>query len=172
VQTASETIRARRVVLATGRRGTPRRLDVPGEELDKVFYDIAEMEEFRERRVLVVGGGESAVESALGLASQPGTDVTLSYRGDEFSRVRQRNLALLESAIEERRVRAFLRSEVREIRGGEVVLDIERRDQVLPNDNVIVRIGGEPPVKFLERIGVRIVKKDIPIPSVSEAAVA
>ena len=73
-----------------GRRGTPRRLGVPGEELGKVFYDVAEMADFAGRRVLVVGGGDSAVESALGLANQPGTTVTLSYRGDSFSRVKER----------------------------------------------------------------------------------
>ena len=74
--------RARRVVLAMGRRGTPRRLGVPGEDLDKVFYDIVEMEAFAGQRVLVVGGGDSAVESALGLANQRDTEVTLSYRGE------------------------------------------------------------------------------------------
>jgi thioredoxin reductase len=172
VHTASEVFRARRVVLATGRRGTPRRLEVPGEELGKVFYDIAEMEAFRERRLLVVGGGESAIESALGLANQAGTDVTLCYRGDVFSRVRERNSAKLADAIQEKRIRALLRSQVREIRSDSVVLDVGDRDQVLPNDNVIVRIGGELPVKFLERIGVRMVKKDLPLPSDAEAAVA
>ncbi|MEQ1692016.1 MAG: NAD(P)-binding domain-containing protein, partial [Gemmatimonas sp.] len=77
--------RARRVVLAMGRRGTPRRLGVPGEETDKVFFDIVEMEAFAGQKVMVVGGGDSAIESAVGLANQPNTEVRLSYRGDSFS---------------------------------------------------------------------------------------
>ena len=88
VHTSTGEHRARRVVLAMGRRGAPRRLGVSGEELDKVFYDIVEMEAFEGRRVLVVGGGDSAVESAVGLANQAGTEVMLAYRADEFSRIR------------------------------------------------------------------------------------
>jgi thioredoxin reductase len=83
--------RARRVVLAMGRRGTPRRLGVPGEESDKVFFDIVEMEAFAGQKVMVVGGGDSAIESALGLANQPDTEVRLSYRSDAFARVKPRN---------------------------------------------------------------------------------
>ena len=96
--TTSGDLRARKVILAMGRRGTPRRLGVPGEEAANVFYDIVEMETFRGRRVLVVGGGDSAVESALGLANQPdGAEVTLSYRGNELKRVKERNRAKLEA---------------------------------------------------------------------------
>ena len=89
------------------------RLGVPGEELEKVLYDIAEMEGFRGRRVLVVGGGDSAVESALGLANQAGTTVTLSYRGDQFARIKERNREKLEAASAAARVRVVLRSQVR-----------------------------------------------------------
>ncbi|MCC6430047.1 MAG: NAD(P)-binding domain-containing protein, partial [Gemmatimonadaceae bacterium] len=156
--------RARRVVLAMGRRGTPRRLGVPGEETDKVFFDIVEMEAFAGQRVLVVGGGDSAVESALGLANQPDTEVRLSYRGDAFSRVKPRNTDKLQRAIAEGRVIPMLKSEVREIRSDVVVMDVGGETAILPNDTVIVRIGGEAPSAFLEKLGVRIVEKDVPMP--------
>ncbi len=155
------TYRARRVVLAMGRRGTPRRLGVRGEELDKVLYDIVEMEAFAGQRMLVVGGGDSAIESALGLANQADTAVTLSYRGSEFTRLKDRNREKLEAAVEAGRVSLLLGSEVREIRREVVVLEHEGTARLLPNDTVVVRIGGEAPYPFLERIGIRIVKKEL-----------
>jgi len=157
--------RARTVVLALGRRGTPRRLGVPGEELPTVFYDVAEMADFAGRRVLVVGGGDSAIESALGLANQAGTSVTLSYRGDAFTRLKERNRARIRSAIADGRVRAVLRSTVREIRPDVVVLDIEGATQIVPCDDVVVRIGGEPAAALLEQLGVRTVTKELPPPA-------
>ncbi len=161
IAAGERTYRARRVVLAMGRRGTPRRLGVPGEELDKVLYDIVEMEAFAGRRMLVVGGGDSAVESALGLANQDGTRVTLSYRGADFSRLKDRNREKLEAAADAGRIELLLGSQVREIRRDVVVLDHEGTLRLLPNDGVIVRIGGEAPYPFLQRIGVRIVKKEL-----------
>lgn len=155
---------ARRVLLAMGRRGTPRRLGVPGEDAAKVLYDIAEMEAFARRRVLVVGGGDSAVESALGLANQAGTTVHLSYRGESFERVKQRNREKLEAATAGGRLQVLLRSRVREIRPDRVVLEIDGDAKILPNDDVIVRIGGDAPYAFLQRLGVRIVQKDVPLP--------
>src|SRR5512147_74540 len=99
-----------------GRRGSPRRLDVPGEELAKVFYDVLEMEQFAGRRVLVVGGGDSAVETAVGLANQKETEVLLSYRGDTFNRIKERNRDKIETVIRDRRVKPLFGSTVREIR--------------------------------------------------------
>ena len=159
---AGASYRARRVVLALGRRGTPRRLGVRGEELAKVVYDVAEMEDFAGRRVLVVGGGDSAVESALGLARQAGTTVTLSYRGDAFARIKPRNAEKLEAAVAAARVAVLYRSQVREIRDDVVLLDCDDGPLVLPNDDVIVRIGGEAPFALLEQVGVRLVIKALP----------
>lgn len=155
--------RGRRVVLAMGRRGTPRRLGVPGEELDKVLYDIVEMEAFAGQRMLVVGGGDSAVESALGLANQEGTTVTLSYRGSEFGRVKERNREKIDAAVKAGKVELLLGSQVKEIRRDVVVLEHEGTLRLLPNDGVVVRIGGEAPYPFLQRIGVNIVKKELAI---------
>jgi thioredoxin reductase/ferredoxin len=161
VQGSGPPVRARRVVLAMGRRGTPRRLNVPGEELEKVFYDIVEMEAFQGRAVLVVGGGDSAVESVLGLSNQPDTRVMLSYRGRDFSRVKERNRTKLAAAVEGGRLSLLLGSEVREIRARDAVVQVGAETRTLTNDNVIIRIGGEPPGEFLERIGVRMVRKDV-----------
>jgi len=170
VVAAGRVFRARRVVLAMGRRGNPRRLGVPGEELGKVFYDIVEMEAFRGRRVLVVGGGDSAVESALGLANQAGTEVLLSYRGRDFQRVKERNREKLGSAMASGRIQVLTESHVREIRPDTVLLEHRGRLVVLPNDDVVIRIGGDPPYKFLEQIGVRIVQKDVPLAEPAAAA--
>jgi thioredoxin reductase/Pyruvate/2-oxoacid:ferredoxin oxidoreductase delta subunit len=155
---------ARRVILANGRRGTPRRLGVPGEETASVFYDVVEMEQFRGRRVLVVGGGDSALESAVGVATQPGSEVTLSYRKATFERAKERNVAKLEEAERAGRVRVLRESVIREIRDGQVVIALaDGREGTLPVDDVIVRIGGEPPTTFLDKVGVRTVTKEIPL---------
>ncbi len=172
VLTPEESFRARRVVLAMGRRGSPRRLGVPGEDLGKVIYDVVDMESFAGQRMLVVGGGDSAVESAVGLAKQQGTTVVLSYRSDAFARVKERNRAHLEDAVHCGRIRVALKSQVREIRPDAVVLDVDGHEEILPNDTVVVRIGGDPPYKLLEEIGVRIVKKDVPLPKEEEHVVA
>jgi thioredoxin reductase len=164
VETPDAVYRARRVVLAMGRRGSPRRLGVPGEDAAKVIYDVVDMESFAGQHMLVVGGGDSAAESAIGLARQQGTTVTLSYRGAEFQRVKERNQKKLDEAIHCGAIRLLLKSQIREIRAQDVVLDVEGREEVLRNDIVVVRIGGDPPFKFLEQIGIRIVKKDVPLP--------
>jgi thioredoxin reductase len=167
-----ETYRARHVVLALGRRGTPRRLEVPGEELSKVFYDVVEMEAFARARVLVVGGGDSAVEVVVGLARQPGTTVTLSYRGEEFTRIKDRNRRHLEEVRAAQRAQVLLKSRVREIRPDAVVVDVDGVERVLPNDYVIVRAGGIPPFDFLRAAGVKIVTKEIALGGSPEPAAA
>jgi thioredoxin reductase/NAD-dependent dihydropyrimidine dehydrogenase PreA subunit len=154
---------ARRVVLALGRRGTPRRLGVPGEEQAKVVYDIAEMEDFKGRRVLVIGGGDSAIESALGLANQPGTTVHLSYRGEDFNRAKERNRDKLKAAVAAGKIALLLKSQSREIRPDLVLLDVDGESMILPNDDVIVRIGGDAPYTFLQQLGIRIIQKDVPL---------
>jgi thioredoxin reductase len=170
VGTPAAEFRGRRVVLAMGRRGTPRKLGVPGEELDKVFYDIVEMEAFAGQRMLVVGGGDSAIESALGLAHQPDTPVSLSYRGDAFDRAKERNRTRLAQAIEAGSIEALLKSEVREIRRDVVVLEHQGCLRLVPNDVVVIRIGGEAAYPFLQRLGVRIVRKEVALAAPSAQA--
>ncbi|MBL8842082.1 MAG: NAD(P)-binding domain-containing protein [Planctomycetes bacterium] len=156
--TSRATVRARFVVLALGRRGLPRRLGVPGEELAKVAYSLQDARAYQRRRVLVVGGGESAVEAAVGLAEQPGTEVILSYRQDGFFRLRPESEARLGEQVRARRVRLLLQSEVTAITPERVDLALKRGEVVEPltvaNDDLFVLAGGTPPFPLLERAGV------------------
>jgi thioredoxin reductase (NADPH) len=154
---------ARNVVLAMGRRGSPRRLGVAGEDSAHVVYDIAEMSDFAGRRVLVVGGGDSAVESAVGLANQAGTAVTLSYRRTEFDRVKPRNREKLQQAVDAGRITLLLPSEVQAIRHDVVVIGVQDEIRLLPVDDVVIRIGGTPPQGMLAHLGVRMVEKELAV---------
>ena len=155
VSTGGDTFVARNVCLALGRRGSPRKLGVPGEELAKVAYGLLDAQSYRGRKILVVGGGDSAVEAAMGLAEQPGNEVTLSYRKESFFRIRAKNEERLERCLEQQSLDVIVESEVTAIRPDEVDLKIrgcERR--TLPNDEVFVMAGGTAPLELLERAGV------------------
>lgn len=149
--------RARRVILAIGRRGIPRKLGVPGEDSPSVQYSLREPEAYQGDRVLVVGGGDSAVEAALSLAEQPGNEVRISYRRETFARIKPRNQDRIQEAIERRRVDVLWKTQPREIQPESVVLAREEGEAVaVPNDHTFVFIGGELPTKFLEAAGVEI----------------
>jgi thioredoxin reductase len=162
-------VRARKVILALGRRGTPRRLGVAGEDSGKVFYEIVEMDAFRGRRVLVVGGGDSALESAVGLATQPGTVVSLSHRGRDFPRAKDRNVARLRDAEASGSIRVLRESAVTSIEPDRVTLAVPEGPVLLPNDVVIVRIGGDPPDRFLAQVGIAKVVKELPLEKARDA---
>jgi thioredoxin reductase/NAD-dependent dihydropyrimidine dehydrogenase PreA subunit len=152
--------RAATVVLALGRRGTPRRLGVPGEELAKVSYRLLEPEPFAGEHVLIVGGGNAAADCALALADA-GTcaSLTLSYRRAELVRLRATVRASLDAAIGSGRVRVMLPSEVVSIAPHEVVLRGPDGEQTLANDAVIVQIGGTAPDEVLRQSGIPMVEK-------------
>jgi thioredoxin reductase len=152
VKTTRGAYNARAVLLAVGRRGTPRKLGVPGEELPKVVYRLVDAEQYRGQRVLVVGGGDSALEAALALAEQPGTKVALSYRGDAFNRVKPKNRERLEAAG--KRIQVLLGSTVERIGAREVALRQGERSMSLPNDAVVVSAGGVLPTDLLKGIGI------------------
>jgi thioredoxin reductase len=158
VRTASGAWRARQVCLALGRRGTPNKLAVPGEELPKVAYSLLDAQSYHGRRILVVGGGDSAIEAALGLAEQPGNEVAISYRREGFFRLKARNEARLMEALADRRIRALLSSEVVRIEPEHVDLRVAANGSAqelrLPNDEVFVFAGGTPPFQLLEKCGV------------------
>jgi thioredoxin reductase/Pyruvate/2-oxoacid:ferredoxin oxidoreductase delta subunit len=154
VETATGPIAASKVVLAIGRRGTPRRLGVPGEDLEKVVYGLTEAEQYDGQRVLVVGGGDAALEAAIQLAGESSAQVTLSYRGAELARCREANRLRFNDLVAARKIQVLLSSEVREIRPKQVLLTVGGAESSLPNDFVIVNVGGELPTEFLGKVGV------------------
>jgi thioredoxin reductase/Pyruvate/2-oxoacid:ferredoxin oxidoreductase delta subunit len=154
VETSAGSWRARHVVLALGRRGSPRRLNVPGEDLAKVAYKLIDAEAYKGRRVLVVGGGDSAVEAAMGLAHQPDCEVTLSYRKPELMRIKQRNAERFAALVAAGRLDFRGNTNVKAIQAERVVLEGPTGPIVLPNDEVFILAGGVPPFGLLREIGV------------------
>jgi thioredoxin reductase/ferredoxin len=157
VTTDRGVLAAKRVVLAIGRRGTPRKIGAPGEELDKVAYRLIDPRQYAGKRVLVVGGGDSALEAAIQLADESDARVAISYRRPEFARCRPLNKQRIDAHITSGRVQAHMSTEVVAIERDAVALKngtIER----LPNDFIIACLGGELPNEFLKSIGVSIRK--------------
>lgn len=156
VRTNRDSYRARAVLLAIGRRGTPRKLGVPGEDQSKVVYRLIDAEQYRGQNVLVVGGGDSALEAAASIAEQPGTRVTLSYRSEAFSRAKEKNRERIAAAERSEQLRVIFKSNVLEIRPDCVILDREGERIELANDAVIVSAGGDLPTPFLKKIGIQV----------------
>jgi thioredoxin reductase/NAD-dependent dihydropyrimidine dehydrogenase PreA subunit len=154
LRTSKGSYSTRSVLLAIGRRGSPRKLDVPGEESSKVVYRLIDAEQYRGQSVLVVGGGDSALEAAIALSDQPGTTVVLSYRGDAFARVKAKNRARLEEQQRSARIRVALGSRVVSIQQTSVVLAADGRNEEVANDAVIVCAGGVLPTPLLQKAGI------------------
>ncbi len=158
VETPKQTYKARRIILAIGRRGTPRKLDVPGENGVNVAYSLLEPEQYAGNRVVVVGGGDSAVEAALALAAQPGTTVRLSYRKDKFSRLKPLNQERIERAImDDGSVRFLLATNLAAITRETVTYtDASGAGHTVENDYVFIFAGGVLPTAMLKDLGVKI----------------
>lgn len=156
IVTPKGSYQAQSVVLAVGRRGTPRKLGVPGEDQAKVVYRLIDPQQYRGKAVLVVGGGDSAFEAALSVSEQEGTQVTLSYRGEAFGRVKPKNKECLEGAQKQGRIKVLLNSNVKEIRGQEVDITLASEVITVKNDFVIVSAGGVLPTAFLKDIGIQV----------------
>lgn len=159
VTSSKGSYRTRTVLLAIGRRGTPRRLDVPGEDRTKVVYRLVDPEQYAGKRVLVVGGGDSALEAAWRLAEQPGTDVTLSYRSEAYSRARAKNRDAVRAMVDQGLLHEELSSNVVSIDQDSVTLDCIGGMRKIPNDGVIICAGGLLPTAFLNSIGIRVETK-------------
>ncbi len=161
VRTIRDEYLTRYVVLALGKRGSPRKLGVEGEELPKVSYKLIEADSYSDKNILVVGGGDSAVEAALALCRSGKNNVTLSYRGDSFRRAHERNREHLLQAQREGRLRVLLNSNVERITAEGVILNHSLGQDTLHNDFVFALIGGEAPEEFLQKIGIDMVEKAI-----------
>lgn len=156
VNTTKQTLYGSRVVLAIGRRGTPRSLGVQGEDQEKVAYWLKDPEMFSYDHLLVVGGGDSAVEAAISLGEQPGNRVFLSYRSPNFTRPKKKNIEKLRKAVKEGQVQLVLESQVKEIGVDRVVIQQYDEEIVLPNDYCFVFAGGILPTQFLKNAGINI----------------
>ncbi len=170
VTTATNEYRARAVILALGKTGTPRKLGVPGEELPKVMYRLIEADHYVNKKILVVGGGDSAVEAAMGLAHQPGNKVTLCYRGAQFSRIKERNSKRIEDCMRSGKVEVLFNTSPVEFKADSAVLDVQGQKRELLNDFVWIFAGGVPPYDFLKKIGIRFGMRDLTQEASSEAS--
>lgn len=156
VVTSNQTYRSRAVLLAIGRRGTPRKLNVPGEALPKVVYRLIDPEQYRHQHVLVVGGGDSALEAALSIAEEPGVSVTLSYRGKTFTRARQKTRERLQAAEAAGRISVLRESRIRKIERYTIAIEQQGKTSTVRNDTVIICAGGILPTPFLKALGVMV----------------
>lgn len=153
--------RARHVVLALGKSGSPRKLGVRGEELPKVMYRLIEADHYVNKKILVVGGGDSAIEAAMGLGHQVGNQVILSYRKEAFSRIKERNVQRIQESVRKGKVKVIFNSNPVEFRKDSVVLEVNGKAQEIPNDFVWIFAGGEPPTAFLKKLGVGFGAQDL-----------
>ena len=147
------------VLLAIGRRGTPRKLNIPGEGMEKVAYRLLEPENIANENIVVVGGGDSAVEAAMLLADD--NKVTLSYRKEGFQRIKTKNGERIKQAMSEDKIDVRFNTNVEMINWDEVLISNGNdKEQIsLKNDRIYIFAGGELPTQFLDKIGIQITKK-------------
>lgn len=154
VQTSQGVIAARKVVLAIGRRGSPLKLGVQGEGLANVAYRLIDPEQYKGTSVLVVGGGDSALEAAIALTHE-GVEVSLSYRGNGFFRAKEKNQAAVAQLNREGKLKLLLESNLKQIGESETVLVVKGVGQTIKADFVIIAIGGQVPSELLTKLGIR-----------------
>ena len=159
VKSSRGTYKTTSVLLTIGRRGTPRTLDVPGEDLSKVVYRMIAPEQYKGQNVLVVGGGDSALEAACEIADQPGTTVVLSHRSESFGRAKLKNRQRVERAVADERLAVLLSSSIRKIGVDDVEIEYAGKRYRTKNDAVIVCAGGILPTSMLKSIGIEVETK-------------
>ncbi len=157
-KTSQDEFRVKKIVLATGQRGNPRKLGTPGEELEHVYHRLYSPTKYHDENILVVGGGNSAIEAALTLSQR--NKVVLSYRKEAFARIFKDNQQKIDQAIRDGRVEVLFQSNVKEFRSGQAILAIDhgqqQEERVVPMDHGFVLIGAELPIKFLKGLGIKL----------------
>ena len=156
VKTVSSEYHTRAILLAIGRRGTPRKLGVPGEEQTKVVYRLIDPAQYRNQHVLVVGGGDSALEAAVSISEEEGTTVSISYRSEAFSRAKEKNRIKIADAEKAGRLRVLMKSTVKHIEQDQVVINTDDDELCIDNNAIIVCAGGILPTAFLKSIGITV----------------
>jgi thioredoxin reductase (NADPH) len=159
IKTSRTAYKTHSLLLTIGRRGTPRTLDVPGEDQEKVVYRMIDPQQYRGQHVLVVGGGDSALEAACSIADEPDTIVTLSYRSESFNRAKPKNRQRVEKAQQSGKLSVMLSSAVKRIGVSDVELKWQGQTHVIDNDAVIVCVGGILPTPFLKSMGIEVETK-------------
>ena len=156
VKTGSSEYHTRAILLAIGRRGTPRKLGVPGEEQSKVVYRLIDPAQYQNQHVLIVGGGDSALEAAVSISEEEGTTVSISYRSEAFSRAKEKNRSKIAAAEKAGRLRVLMKSNVKQIEEDQVVIKTDDEELCIDNNAVIVCAGGILPTGFLKSIGITV----------------
>lgn len=150
------TLKAHRVVIAIGRSGKYRQLDVPGFDFDKVVNRLHDPKTYADKNIIVVGGGDSALESAIATSEQ-GANVTLSYRGRSFSRAKAENIDRIHALADKQALRLEMGSKLSNIEKDHVTINtMHSEKRVLKNDFVLAMIGREAPLEFFRRSGIDI----------------
>ncbi len=158
VKSAKTEYRARRIILATGQRGNPRKLGVPGEDQERVYHRLYSPRHYKNEDILVVGGGNSAIEAALVLSEQ--NRVRLCHRDTDFPLAFKDNRRKLDAAVAEKKIEVLLSSGAKEFKAREAVIETNRNGQkerrAVPMDHAFVLVGAELPVKFLKSLGIKL----------------
>jgi len=157
--TSKRKLQVKTVLLSIGRRGTPRKLGVPGEEKNKVVYRLIDPAQYVGQHVLVVGGGDSALEAACSIADEADTTVTLSYRSESFSRAKEKNRQRVDNLAKAGRLNVMLSSQVREVHDDSIDIEYDGSTKKIQNDAIIVCAGGVLPTPFLKEIGITVETK-------------
>jgi len=157
VTTTKGNYQAAYVILALGARGNPRKLGVAGEDLSKVSYNLNDPAEWQGKHVLIVGGGDSAIEAAVAVSKQPGSTVTISYRSGAFSRAAARNVEAIKEQEKAGRLTVMLNSNVAKIEEQRVSVKVGNDVREFENEAIFVLIGADPPKAWLEKVGLKFV---------------
>jgi thioredoxin reductase len=157
VRTTEKSYKTRKVILAIGRRGTPRKLNIAGEELQNVAYSLVEPDHYNHEKITVVGGGDSAIEAAMSLSEQEGNSVTLSYRKAQFTRIKPANSDRLTAAVDAGSIDLLLNSNVIENSLHNVAIQLNDGKIITkPNDSLFIFAGGVLPNAFLKETGIKV----------------